>query len=53
MVISLVLQSQTDGKPKYQGVLGTGYKLYQEGGVRSLYKGTVATILRGMFIYCI
>lgn len=35
---------QTDAK--YKGMLDTGIKVLKEGGIRSLYKGTFATLLR-------
>jgi len=34
------------GKAKYKGMIDCGTKLYKEGGVRSLFKGTTATLIR-------
>jgi solute carrier family 25 carnitine/acylcarnitine transporter 20/29 len=38
-----------DGAVKYKGPLDVVKKLYVEGGIRSLYRGTMATLLRGKF----
>lgn len=39
---------QGTGDKKYDGMIDCARKLYKEGGIRSLYKGTVATLLRDM-----
>lgn len=47
--IKCLLQIQhADAKPKYNGPLDCAKQLYREGGIRSIYKGTCATLLRGM-----
>lgn len=47
--IKCLLQIQHgDAKPKYNGPVDCGKQLYREGGIRSIYKGTCATLLRGM-----
>lgn len=42
----LQIQSGDAGKPKYTGMGDCAKQLYKEGGIRSLYKGTAATLLR-------
>uniref|UniRef100_A0A1B6LK75 Mitochondrial carnitine/acylcarnitine carrier protein n=1 Tax=Graphocephala atropunctata TaxID=36148 RepID=A0A1B6LK75_9HEMI len=46
--IKCLLQVQQDsvGPKKYSGPRDVVRKLYKEGGIRSIYKGTVATLLR-------
>ncbi|XP_015602307.1 congested-like trachea protein [Cephus cinctus] len=45
--IKCLLQIQHAGaKPKYNGPIDCAKKLYKEGGIRSIYKGTCATLLR-------
>uniref|UniRef100_A0A183BPH6 Mitochondrial carnitine/acylcarnitine carrier protein n=1 Tax=Globodera pallida TaxID=36090 RepID=A0A183BPH6_GLOPA len=48
--IKCILQVQSMGStnemPKYNGPLDVVRKLYKEGGIRSLYRGTAATLLR-------
>ncbi|KAL1123974.1 hypothetical protein AAG570_001744 [Ranatra chinensis] len=45
--IKCLLQIQHgDAKPKYSGPGDVVKQLYREGGIRSIYKGTVATLLR-------
>lgn len=45
--IKCLLQIQNDDKTvKYKGTLDCAIQLYKEGGVRSIYKGTGATLLR-------
>lgn len=47
--IKCLLQIQNDGgggKKKYDGMADCAKQLYREGGIRSVYKGTVATLLR-------
>ncbi|KAK2585527.1 hypothetical protein KPH14_010169 [Odynerus spinipes] len=38
-----------DAEKKYKGPLDCARQLYREGGLRSIYKGTCATLLRGKF----
>lgn len=49
--IKCILQVQESGNLKYDGPISVIKNLYSEGGIRSLYKGTCATLLRGNFIY--
>lgn len=44
----LQIQSGSGGEKKYNGAVDCAKKLYQQGGIRSVYKGTVATLLRDM-----
>jgi len=45
--IKCLLQIQSKDKvKKYNGMIDCGIKIYQEGGIRSLFKGTNATLLR-------
>ena len=44
--IKCLLQIQTHHKSKYQGPIDCARKLYFEGGIRNLYKGTIATLAR-------
>lgn len=45
--IKCLLQIQhADAKPKYSGPMDCAKKLYKEGGIRSIYKGTYATLFR-------
>lgn len=46
--IKCILQVQQGGKgpAKYSGPVDVAKSLYREGGLRSIYKGTVATLLR-------
>ncbi|EDV99016.1 mitochondrial magnesium exporter 1 [Drosophila grimshawi] len=45
--IKVLLQTQSLTRPrKYNGIMDTAIKLYREGGIRSLYKGTCAGMLR-------
>lgn len=47
--IKCLLQIQADaGTTKYAGPMDCAKQLYREGGIRSVYKGTGATLLRGM-----
>ena len=51
--IKCLLQIQADaGTKKYAGPMDCAKQLYREGGIRSVYKGTGATLLRGngMFV---
>lgn len=52
--IKCLLQVQSAGGPSasgvhYSGPLDVIKKLYKEGGIRSIYRGTAATLLRGFF----
>lgn len=48
--IKCLLQIQhADAKPKYNGPVDCVKQLYREGGMRSIYKGTWATLLRGTY----
>lgn len=50
--IKCLLQIQADSaKPKYSGPRDAVKQLYKEGGMRSIYKGTCATLLRGKSMY--
>lgn len=42
----LQIQQGGTGPPKYNGMVDCAKKLYAEGGIRSIYKGSAATILR-------
>ncbi|CAH4029909.1 mitochondrial carnitine/acylcarnitine carrier protein [Pieris brassicae] len=42
----LQIQQGGSGPQKYSGMLDCARQLYAEGGIRSIYKGSVATILR-------
>jgi len=49
--IKCLLQVQTNAAasgttPKYKGMIDCGTKLYKEGGIRSVYKGTMLTLAR-------
>uniref|UniRef100_A0A914PBA1 Mitochondrial carnitine/acylcarnitine carrier protein n=1 Tax=Panagrolaimus davidi TaxID=227884 RepID=A0A914PBA1_9BILA len=48
--IKCILQVQSMGNSavKYNGPLDLVTKLYKEGGIRSIYRGTAATLIRGM-----
>lgn len=37
----------SSGETKYTGPLDCAKKLYQESGIRGIYKGTVLTLMRG------
>jgi hypothetical protein len=46
--IKCLLQvQQGGGEQKYNGMVDCAKKLYKEGGIRSIYKGSLATVLRG------
>ena len=46
--IKCLLQIQKDAKEKkYDGPVDCAKKLYREGGIRSVYRGTVLTFMRG------
>lgn len=42
----LQIQSASNTEKKYNGTLDCAKKLYKEGGIRSIYKGTAATLMR-------
>lgn len=43
----LQIQSANAGaEKKYNGMMDCAKKLYKEGGIRSIYKGTAATLMR-------
>ena len=49
--VKCLLQVQTNStesgsKPKYNGMVDCASKLYKEGGIRSVYKGTMLTMMR-------
>ena len=44
---SLQVQQAATGPPKYKGPVDVAKSLFREGGIRSVYKGSVATLLRG------
>lgn len=48
--IKCILQVQSMGHStvKYDGPLDVVKKLYKEGGIRSIYRGTAATLCRGL-----
>ena len=41
------IQQARKGESKYSGSLDCARQLLKEGGIRSLYRGTMATLLRG------
>ena len=50
--IKCLMQIQRESKAaaKYSNSFDCAVKLYREGGVRSIFKGTVATLLRGKMV---
>ncbi|PAA64126.1 hypothetical protein BOX15_Mlig027288g1, partial [Macrostomum lignano] len=42
----LQIQADSHGPQKYKGPIDCAKQLYKEGGIRSIYKGTAATLLR-------
>ncbi|KAI0830735.1 hypothetical protein BC628DRAFT_1313124 [Trametes gibbosa] len=44
--VLLQVQGQTPGGPQYKGVFDVVRHLYREGGVRSVFRGSVATVAR-------
>jgi len=42
----LQIQQGQEGPPKYKGPVDCAKQLYREGGIRSIYKGTAATLMR-------
>lgn len=48
-----VQHSHTGAAPKYAGPMDVFRKLYKEGGIRSIYRGTFATLLRGRELVCL
>jgi len=52
--IKVLLQTQDHANPKYKGSGDAFKQVWREGGIRSVYRGTVATLLRdvpGSFAY--
>lgn len=48
-----VFQVQSSGgRSKYAGPLDCAVRLYKEQGIRSVYKGTVLTLIRGT-LHCV
>ena len=45
------VQQASTGPPKYSGPVDVAKQLYREGGMRSIYKGTVATLMRGKKVF--
>jgi solute carrier family 25 carnitine/acylcarnitine transporter 20/29 len=45
--IKCLLQVQTASATKYRGPMDVLKKLYSDGGFKSIYRGTGATLLRG------
>lgn len=43
----LQVQTASSGPAKYAGPIDVVKQLYKEGGIRSIYRGTAATLLRG------
>lgn len=43
----LQIQQGSNAPQKYNGMVDCAKQLYREGGIRSIYKGSVATLLRG------
>lgn len=43
----LQVQQASSGEQKYKGMTDCAKQLYKEGGIRSIYKGSLATLLRG------
>ena len=49
--IKCLLQIQKDAvQKKYDGPVDCAKKLYREGGIRSIYRGTVLTLCRGILL---
>ncbi|XP_076627747.1 congested-like trachea protein [Colletes latitarsis] len=46
--IKCLLQVQAKGPKKYNGLMDCAIKLWKEGGIRNLYLGTCATLLRDL-----
>ena len=44
------VQQGSKGKSKYTSSLDCAHQLYRHGGITSLYRGTMATMLRGMYL---
>lgn len=47
----LQIQQGGTGPQKYNGMVDCAKQLYKEGGIRSIYKGALATLLRGKSIF--
>ena len=48
LLISVQVQQAGTGPQLYKGPLDVVKQLYKTGGIRSIYKGTCATLLRGV-----
>ena len=42
--VVLQTQDQTVGGKKYKGMFDAGLGMYKEGGLKSLYRGSIATL---------
>ena len=52
LLIFLIVQiQQSAATAKYAGPVDCAKQLYKEGGIRSVYKGTVATLARGNVLF--
>lgn len=47
MCIHQIQMNAKPGEAKYSSSIDCAKKLYREGGIVNLYRGTVATLLRG------
>lgn len=50
-ILQVQAQSSDANTVKYKGPADVIKKLYKEGGIRSIYRGTAATLLRGFNIF--
>ena len=48
--VTIQIQQASPEKAKYSGPLDCAKKIVKEGGIRGLYKGTGATLLRGSLV---
>ena len=52
LLIYIIVQiQQSAATAKYAGPVDCAKQLYKEGGIRSVYKGTVATLARGNVLF--
>ena len=51
LFLEFQVQQGGTGPAKYAGPLDVAKSLYREGGIRSIYKGTIATLMRGKKSY--
>ena len=49
-MLFLQVQATSSGPKLYNGPIDVVKVLYKQGGIRSIYKGTCATLLRGMSV---